>query len=192
MPASLDPDRGRSRRRQQYRRPGSEASMVGHSQEMSQIGSRQGRPRVYDAPSRDCGHVPSSFSCRPSHAPGSQNQLQNQRFGLSTLSGVDVEYRRTPRTETPAAEAGPLSFHVRWPAIAQFDRALRECDILEVPTPTHIHLRAGDDSAGRDTRGAASLCGTGSGDLRLAVQRHAKALVGHGERGDRGRRRTRG
>jgi hypothetical protein len=46
------------------------------------------------------------------------------------LSGVDVDYRRAPRTVASAAEAGPLSFHIRRPAIAQFDRALGECDIL--------------------------------------------------------------
>jgi hypothetical protein len=39
-----------------------------------------------------------------------------------------------------------------------------------MPTPTRVGLRAGNNSAHRDTRGAPSLCGTGRGDLLVARQ----------------------
>jgi len=87
---------------------------------------------------------------------------------------VDAGDRRAPRTVASAAEAGPLSFHIRRPAIAEFDRALCECDIFEMPTPTRVGLRAGDNSAHRDTRGAASLCGPRRGDCSWPVNKTRK------------------
>jgi len=161
--------------------------MVGHSPGMSPPGSRREPSRVCDALHRGCASV-SSFVL--SLAVTATAAARHQLSAHLDLSRVDVDYRRAPRTVASAAEAGPLSFHIRRPAIAEFDRALCECDIFEMPTPTRVGLRAGDNSAHRDTRGAASLCGPRRGDLLVARQQNAKTLVDHGECDDNAGRRT--
>ena len=180
----MRPARWCSKRRRQNHRPDSGARSVGHSRGMSPIGSRREPSRGSDALHRGCASVSSSSFAECTADASSRHLLRAQEPRKPNLSRLDVDYRRSPRTVPSAAEAGPLSFHVRRPAIAKFDRALRECDILEMPAPTRVGLRARGNSANGDTRGPPSLRGTRRGDDLAVRQRSAKTLVDHGEGDD--------
>ena len=109
-------------------------------------------------------------------------RLRHDPFAARNLSSADPDNLRGPRTVASGAEAAALSLHVRWPAVAEFDRALRECNILEVPTPTDVDVRAKDNSPCRDARWASTLGSTSRRNLLNAVQRNAKTLVAYGQR----------
>jgi hypothetical protein len=72
-----------------------------------------------------------------------------------------------------------FSLDVRRQPIAQFNRRLGEPNVLEVPAPPRIDLRARDNAPEWDAGAASSLRRPRSGDLIRRGQQDAKRLVHH-------------
>ncbi len=98
----------------------------------------------------------------------------------------------SPGAIAAAAKSDALALDVRWASVAQFDRRLRERDIVEMPAPSAIDFRACDDSANGDSGSTASLHQSRRLDLIVARQHDSERFVDHSKRHDDALRRRGG
>src|SRR5438105_15829132 len=73
--------------------------------------------------------------------------------------------RRSPWAEAPSAESGPLTLDVRGASVTQLNGGFGEHDVLEVPAPPGIDLRARHDATVWNPRPPTALRGARRCDL---------------------------